>query len=115
MAIAFETSDPDRLLAAFKNAIDKKHVVTWTYDSDGDFTHTPSQWVYRAWFRPALFHGRLILNLLGRTDETTSSAVYGVYHGRFIESMLAHCDTLFNSGAASAMPTNSDRLTTLAA
>lgn len=111
MAINFETAEPAKLLAAFKKAIDDKHVVTWSYDKDGDFTHTPDQWNRRAWLRPVMYQGRLTMNFLGRQNEKTSRAVYGVYHGRFIESMLTHCDKLFKSGAATAMPTNSDYIT----
>jgi hypothetical protein len=111
MAINFETTDPQKLLSTFKNLIVQKKVLTWTYDSEGDFTHTPDQWAQKAWLRPSILNGRLIMNFLGNKTVTTSSALYGVYHGRFLESMLTHCDTLFSSGSATAMPTNSDHLT----
>jgi hypothetical protein len=48
------------------------------------------------------------LNFIGRSNQTTSKAAYGVYHGRFIESMLTHCDDMFNIGTATASATNSD-------
>jgi hypothetical protein len=111
MAINFETSDSAKLLTTFKKLIDEKKVVTWSYDKDGDFTHAPEQWARKAWLRPVIFNGRLVMNFLGNSSVVTSSALYGVYHGRFLESMLTHCDKLFSSGAATAMPTNSDRLT----
>lgn len=115
MAINFETSDPYKLLAAFKAAIDEKKVVTWSYDKENDFTHTPDQWKNLAWLRPAIYQGRLTMNILGRKDQRTSSVLYAVYHGRFIESMLTHCDKLFTSSAATAMPTNNDYITSSAA
>ena len=37
-----------------------------------------------------------------------SNTAYGVYHGRFIESMLTHCDKLFTETRATAMPTIDD-------
>lgn len=114
MAINFDTTNPSGLLAAFKKAIDDKKVVTWSYDKDGDFTHTPEQWRFKAWLRPSIFNGRLIMNFLGNPSETTTKVVYGVYHGRFIESMLSHCDTLFTAGSATAMPTNSDNISKVA-
>ena len=52
MAIHFYTSAPSALLAAFKKAINDKHVITWSYDDDGDFTHTHTQWAKLAWLRP---------------------------------------------------------------
>lgn len=114
MAINFETTDPNKLLAAFKKAIDDKHVVTWAYDKDGDFTHTPDQWKNQAWLRPVVFNGWLTFNFLGHNKVKTTKVVYAVYHGRFIESMLTHCDGLFRAGSATAMPTNSDRVTVAA-
>jgi hypothetical protein len=55
---------------------------------------------------------RLTLNFIGRRDEKTTKALYGVYHGRFIESMLTHCDNLFTIGIATAAATNSDIIST---
>jgi hypothetical protein len=108
MAINFETSTPKKLLATFKKAIDDGNVVTWAYDSDGDFYHTPDQWKNLAYLRPTIYDGqRLTLNFFTRTTKA-SRAAYGVYHGRFVESMLTHCDELFTLATASAMPTNSD-------
>jgi hypothetical protein len=111
MAINFETSTPKKLLTTFKKAIDDGHVVTWQYDDAGDFTHTPDQWKYRAWLRPVIYEGSLLtFNFIGRIDEKASKPLYAVYHGRFIESMLAHCDELFTAAAATALATNSDLL-----
>lgn len=115
MAINFETSTPKKLLSAFKKLIDDGHVVTWCYDSDGDFIHTPEQWKDCGWLRPTVYEGqRLTLNFLGRKDKKTMKVAYGVLHGRFIESMLTHCDELFTIGAATAAATNSDVINTAA-
>jgi hypothetical protein len=115
MAINFETSTPKKLLSTFKTAIDQGHVKTWAYDSDGDFYHTPDQWKDEGWLRPTVYEGkRLTLNFIGRSTKKTSKEGYAVYHGRFIESMLAHCDKLFTLAQATAMPTNSDSITTAA-
>jgi hypothetical protein len=40
MALLFKTNTPQALLNDFKKKIDEGHVVTWSYDKDGDFTHT---------------------------------------------------------------------------
>lgn len=111
MAINFDTTDPAGLLAAFKYGIDRGHIVTWSYDKDGDFTHTPDQWKNKAWLRPSVYTGRLILNIIGRQREAMPLEVYAVYHGRFIEAMIRHCRTRFSVGTATAMPTNSDPIT----
>jgi hypothetical protein len=34
--------------------------------------------------------------------------VYAVYHGRFIEAMIAHCRTLFTVAAGTSVPTTGD-------
>lgn len=108
MSIDFETNNPSALLAAFKKAIDDKHVETWSYDKDGDFTHTPPQWKSKAWLRPVISQGRLMMKFLG--TKGTTWEIYGVYHGRFIESMIVHCNSLFTKGAASAKPTSNDNI-----
>ena len=55
------------------------------------------------------------MNFIGRNSKKTSKADYGVLHGRFIELMLTHCDELFSNATATASPTNSDVITTVAA
>lgn len=115
MAIYFETNDPARLLRTFKKAIDDKHVVTWSYDQDGDFTHTPDQWQNKAWLKPTVEAGRLRMNVVPNKRYVTTKAIYGVYHGRFIESMVTHCQDLFDRATATAKATNSDGITTTAA
>jgi len=108
MAITFTTSDPVGLLKTFKKAIDDGHVVTWIYDKDGDFTHNTDQWRYQAWLRPTIQVDRLVMTIIPRKDRSVTKAVYGVYHGRFIESLLTHCDELFSNAFASAMPAVGD-------
>lgn len=105
MALHFKTTTPVKLLTAYKKAIDDGHIKTWSYDSDGDFTHTADQWIRRAWLRPKVTNGvELTLYILTPKDVQLSSVLYSIYHGRFIESMLTHCDTLFENVTASALP-----------
>jgi hypothetical protein len=110
MALYFITDTPNKLLTAFKKAIDDGHVVTWSYDKDGDFTHTTQQWSGLAWLRPAAEVGRLVMNIIPPKSSKISTEVYAIYHGRFIESMLAHCDNLFTVGQATAMAQSGDSL-----
>jgi hypothetical protein len=109
MAIHFKTETPKKLLAAYKKAIDDGHIKTWSYDGEGDFTHTADQWINRAWLRPKISEGKeLVLYILAPKETTLSSEIYAIYHGRFIESMLRHCDSVFAQGYASAMPEEGD-------
>lgn len=102
MALVINTSKPNALLAAIKNAIDDKQVESWSYNSDGDFTHTPDQWKYQAWLRPIIVPGVLIFGLLGKKEVKMTKTIYGVYHGRFIEMLLTHFDNDFSSASATA-------------
>lgn len=108
MALYFKSSDPKKLLSTFKKAIDDGHVRTWSYDEDGDFTHTHTQWAKEAWLRPDIQSGQLALYILKPGNKNISKEVYAIYHGRFIESMLVHCDQLFTYGIASANPEGRD-------
>lgn len=108
MAVYFLTPQPAVLLAEFKKKIDNGNVVTWSYDQEGDFTHTADQWKYLAWLHPIIKPDRLTMCILKNKTKPLTPAIYGVYHGRFIESMLTHCDKLFSQGIATAMPTTED-------
>lgn len=108
MAIQFFTSNPSGLLAAFKKAIDQGHIVTWSYDSVSDFTHTPSQWVNKAWLRPNLLSDRLQFNIVRPEGKTVSWEVFAVYQGRFIESMTLHLHDSFSLATATSRPTTED-------
>lgn len=106
--VTIQTSAPQALLTAIKKAIDSNRVQTWTYDSDGDFTHSAPQWNHKAWLRPFVQSGALSLSILPPNGTKLSKEVYAIYHGRFIEMVLAHFDTEFSSGSATAMPVMSD-------
>ena len=109
MAVHLKTKTPKKLLAAYKKAIDDGRVETWSYDRDGDFTHTAEQWSNRAWLRPKIKEREeLVLHILAPRETELSSEIYAIYHGRFIESMLNHCDVLFIDGRASALPEPGD-------
>ncbi|HEX4103887.1 MAG TPA: hypothetical protein VHZ04_00175 [Candidatus Paceibacterota bacterium] len=110
MALYFKTSDPRGLLAEFKKAIDAHHIETWSYDSDDDFTHTAQQWKSLAWLRPEIRSDELALFIVTPKNKTLSSEVYAIYHGRFIEAMVRHCDRLFSNGIATALPKEKDRI-----
>jgi hypothetical protein len=102
MAIIVTTENPAGLLAAIRKAIDGGHVTTWSYDADGDFTHTPSQWAYRAWLRPSIGSGKLLFGIVASTKFILSDEVYGIYHGRYIEMLLAHFSDKFGNASATA-------------
>jgi hypothetical protein len=109
LMLSFGTTTPYGLLAEIKKAIDDKKVTTWSYDKDGDFTHTPEQWKAKAWFRPRIVDGsELRFVIIRPQNANVSDEVYAIYHGRFIEMMLAHFNTKFGSGVASALPTATD-------
>lgn len=109
MAIHFKTATPKKLLAAFKAAINEGKVVTWGYDADGDFTHTAQQWKSQAWLRPKIIENtELVFTIVKPQNSKISSEIYAIYHGRFIESMLVHCDLLFKEASATALPEDGD-------
>lgn len=110
MAVIVNTEKPRRLLLAIKQAIDEGQIKTWSYDQDGDFTHTADQWMKRAWLRPNIQDGRIVFNVIPPKLRAVSQVVYGIYHGRFIEMLLNHFDKEFEDALATALATSSDRL-----
>jgi hypothetical protein len=112
MALVVTAMKPAALLAAIKKAINDKHIDTWEYDKDGDFTHSRPQWKDKAWLRPVVQQGILTFGLLGQNGVVMTKAVYGVYHGRFIEMLLTHFDADFATAQATAMGTSVDNFKT---
>ena len=110
MAIRVQTGAPRQLLQAIYEAIKGDHVDTWTYDGDGDFTHSVQQWKYKAWLHPSLHDGELRLTMISRKDLSVSTEVYAIYHGRFIEMLLAHFDKSFQVAVATAIGSLGDKL-----
>jgi hypothetical protein len=101
--LTFKTDKPNALLAAIKAAIDSKRITTWAYDTNGDFTHSPIQWANKAWMRPTVIAGtQLDFGVIRPRTSTISSEIYAIYHGRFVEMMLAHFDADFGSVSATA-------------
>lgn len=100
MSIRAFTKDSTGLLARIKTLIDQGHITTWEYDSDGDFTHTPSQWKNKAWLQPEVQDDKLRLTIMGTTSGL-SREVYAVYHGRFVEMLVAHVSDRFTTVSAS--------------
>jgi hypothetical protein len=115
MAVLFKTNTPQALLSHFKKKIDEGQVVTWSYDKNGYFTHTPDQWRFAAWMKPSIDIGGLRFNFVGNTKRVTKKADYGVYHGRLVESIATHCDNLFTEAGVTAHATNADTLVSKAA
>lgn len=104
MAVIVLTDNPSGLLKSVRNAINNKAIDTWSFDSDGDFTHTATQWVNKAWLHPTVQTDRLIFTTINPQGKTISTTIYGIYHGRFIEMLLNHFDGKFTQAYATALP-----------
>jgi hypothetical protein len=108
--ITFSTTTPNALLAAIKKAIDDKKVTTWSHNQ-GYFTHTPPQWINKAWLQPVVDAAvGLRFAIVHPNNGIVTSENYAVYHGRFVEMMLAHFDSEFTNATSTAMPTAFDRI-----
>ena len=108
MAITILTDKPAALLANITKQIEEKKIKTWSIYKNEYFTHTPPQWINKAWLRPRILEEKLIFNIVPPQKTTLSSEIYAVYHGRFIEMLLAHVDSQFRSASASALATSGD-------
>lgn len=112
MAITVHLRESIDLVESIKKKIDSKSITTWSYDSQGDFTHNVDQWRYKAWIRPRHSEDnmQIVFSILGRNDKKMTAAEYAVYHGRFAEMLLIHFDLKISKVELSALPTSSDRL-----
>jgi hypothetical protein len=101
MTVTVLTNDPDSLLNEIKRQIKDGTIRTWSCDTDGDFTHTPEQWARKAYLRPSVQSGKLVLSIM-EIDKTPGQVeeIYAVYHGRFIEMLLRHAGPMFTLASA---------------
>lgn len=91
MAIYITTSDPQQLLIRLNSAISSLEIVSWAVDKDGDYTINRDQWRYRAWIRPQIKNDNLVvLGIIQSRKYIMTNELYGVYHGRFVATVLAH-------------------------
>jgi len=111
MAVRLFTDKAEVLLDAIRTAIDQEKIDTWVYDKEGDFTHSThdGQWRNRAFLRPEIRNDRLLLNIIFASDEAERRAVYGVYHGRFIEMATTHFPSRFTLAVATPNMTKEDK------
>ncbi len=108
MAIIVLTDEPRSLVAAIKASIDSGAIQTWSYDADGDFTHSAEQWNAKAWFTPVVGDDRVVFRIFPPVKTDMSVTVYAVYHGRFIEMLLRHFDGRFSVARATAQAAHGD-------
>ncbi|OUJ17093.1 hypothetical protein HK27_02180 [Acetobacter orientalis] len=110
MAVRVFTDAPEKLLSALKQAITDGVIQTWEIDSDGDLTHTSIQWGGKAWMRPHLLDDRVVFNIIASKKTSMSKTVYGVYHGRLIQTLLIHFDDKMKTVSATALGTVGDNI-----
>jgi hypothetical protein len=97
MAIRVYTQQPKQLLQKIKTLIDEGRVQNWSYDNVGDFTHCVDQLANMAWLHPEIAEGSLRLKIVRHKIHGLPRAVYSVYHGRFIEMLMAHFSASFTA------------------
>jgi hypothetical protein len=108
MAIRAFTDNGRSLLARIRGLIDQGHIDTWSYDKDGDFTHTPPQFKNKAWLHPEVQNDRLRLRIIPPEGQPLTREVFAVYQGRFIEMLIAHVPDYFTQASAGANPVNDE-------
>jgi hypothetical protein len=106
--LKIETSNGASLLKQIKEGISNGSVQTWSFDKNGDFTHTPTQWRFKGFFRPRVTVNGLEFGLVPAVGGKITREVYAVYHGRFAEMLLAHFDSMFGSTSSTALATTAD-------
>ncbi|MDP3493823.1 MAG: hypothetical protein Q8R82_11965 [Hyphomonadaceae bacterium] len=111
MAIIITNANPAELLKEIYKAIDEKKIITWSYDKDKDFTHATAQWENKAWFRSKIYDNELRFGIYGQKNIELTKEIYAIYHGRFIEMLLAHFDSKFGHAIATSKKTDPDNFT----
>lgn len=105
MSVYVNSPNPQKLINDINEKIESSGIDTWSVDSDGDYTHTAEQWKNHAWIHPIIETDRVVFAIWGRVNMDLSVVDYAIYHGRFVEMLLAHfdhqCDNIEVSSLAS--------------
>ncbi len=110
MSIYVRCSNPQKLVDDINYKIGNSEIDTWSVDKDGDYTHAAEQWRNHAWIHPIIETGRVIFAIWGRVNEDLSVVDYAIYHGRFVEMLLAHFDHQCDDIEITSLATRYDRV-----
>ena len=110
MSIYVRTENPRKLVDDINEKINNSGIDTWSVDKDGDYTHTSQQWQFHAWIHPIIETDRIVFAIWGRVSENLSVVDYAIYHGRFVEMLLAHFDQQCTSIEISSLASGYDRV-----
>lgn len=97
MAIIIKTDSPKKLIKALNEAIDNREILTWSVDHEGDYTIARDQWRYHAWFRYKILKPNVLaFGIVQSRKYKMTRDLYGIFHGRFVATLLSHFDNLMN-------------------
>lgn len=110
MSIYVKCSNPRKLIDEINEKIEDSSIDTWSVDKDGDYTHIAEQWKNHAWIHPIIETERVVFAIWGRVNENLSVVDYAIYHGRFVEMLLAHFDHQCESIEVSSLASGYDHV-----
>ena len=116
MAIIVKTYNAAKLLHDFTEAVKKKPhskgaVDVWEHRASGRFGYLPEQYAGLAYFEPKIESKTVLMfYLIKPREKVVDSYTYAVYHGRLVESLLAHFATQMIGIAATTEAAAGDNL-----
>ena len=97
MAVIIKTNSPEQLHDGFTNAIREFQILTWSVDSDGDFTVERELWRNHAWMRYYRIDGESVaFGIVESRKYPLVKDLYGIMHGRLVATLLTHFDGLIS-------------------
>ena len=106
--ISIYAAQPAILLQNLKKAARQLQIPPWECDEEGDFTQSRVKEQRKAWLRPSAGGNVLNFSFLGPQDVALEKGVYALYHGRFLEMLLAGFADQFAEASITAQPDGSD-------
>lgn len=95
MAVIIRTNSPEQLHDSFTAAIHELRILTWTVDSDGDFTVERELWRNHAWMRYyRIDDDSIAFGIVESRKYPLMKDLYGIMHGRLVATLLTHFDGL---------------------
>lgn len=83
---------------AFIDRIKSNHITTWVVDEDKDITIKREDWRNKAWMRFLRINAQeIVIGIVESKKYRLTKEIYGVFHGRFLVTMLTHFDNILES------------------
>lgn len=96
MAVVFRTSEPAKLLEAFRATVEDGSNPVWRCNATGQITHASHRWTTQAWFQPVVEAHQLAFYTLKPSCGHLTRQTYAFYQAQLAETFIQQFFDLYD-------------------